>query len=169
MIVKQIILGQIPGHLNHCVTSVKQWCINRNVQYESITEVPEKYGTPPDDKKEKYLWYRNVSEHIKIDILSTEPRVLVVDWDFYFYPDFSFDETEPHVYHLPLECMVYNGDDLQSFKRVKELMPNNVKGGRLDLMTALIMFQQNRNKSFSIFDRSKALHLCNWQIIKQTM
>jgi len=48
-------------------------------------------------------------------------------------------------------------------------MPNNVKGGRLDLMTALIMFQQNRNKSFSIFDRSKALHLCNWQIIKQTM
>jgi len=169
MIVKQIILGQIPEHLNHCVTSVKQWCINRNVQYESITEVPEKYGTPPDDKKEKYLWYRNVSEHIKIDILSTEPRVLIVDWDCYFYPDFTLDETEPHVYYLPPECMVYNGDDLQSFKKVKEFMPNNVKGGRLDLMTALIMFQQNRNKSFSIFDRSKALHLCNWQIIKQTM
>ena len=52
MIVKQIILLDKYRH-RHCVTSVKQWCINRNVQYESITEVPEKYGTPPDDKKEK--------------------------------------------------------------------------------------------------------------------
>lgn len=164
MIVKQIILGSAPEHLKHCISSVMQWCVDRGIKYEQISSA-DRYGAPPSDERQKYLWYRNLSEHIKIDILSTEPRVLVVDWDFYFYPDFTLDETEPHVYHLPPECMVYNGDDLQSFKRIKELMPNNVKGGRLDLMLALIRFQQNRGKSFAMFDRSKAIHFCNAQHI----
>jgi len=167
MIVKQIILGNIPEHLKHCVASVMQWCSDRSVSYEQITNA-DRYGAPPSDERQKYLWYRNVSEHIKIDILSTEPRVLVVDWDCYFYPDFTLDETEPHVYHLPLECMVYNGDDLQSFCRVRELMPVDVKGGRLDLMTALILFQQKRGKSFPVFDRSKAIHFCNFQLLAMT-
>ncbi len=166
MIVKQIILGSVPEHLKHCISSVMQWCVNRNAPYEQVINVPEKYGTPPEDKKQKYLWHRNVSEHIKVDILSTEPRVLVVDWDFYFYPDFALDETEPHVYHLPPECMIYNGDELESFRKVKELMPVDAKAGRLDLMPALIRFQQNRGKSFAMFDRSKAIHFCNSILIK---
>lgn len=162
MIVKQIILGSAPEHLKHCISSVMQWCVDRGIKYEQISSVPEQYGTPVDNS---YLWFRNVSEHIKINILSTEPRVLIPDWDFYIYPDFSFDETEPHVYHLPPECMIYNGDELESFRKVKELMPVDAKAGRLDLMPALIRFQQNRGKSFAMFDRSKAIHFCNAQHI----
>lgn len=164
MRIVQIIFGEIPEHLVPCISSVKKYARKKGIGYSIVSEIPLSFGVPPEHKK--YAWYRCLSEHIKIDLLSTEKKVLVLDWDIYLYSGFDFDWNKPHLYNHPPECMIYNGDDLETFRVIKGYMPADVMAERLDLMKAILRYQSDTGKEFSVFDNEKVKHWCNYQTLR---
>ena len=115
----QIFFGQIPGHLQACVSSVISYAQTNNFEYGQITRIPSRFKEPQfKSPKEKFLWRRHISDWVRTKELSVTAGTFYVDWDVYIYPDFIIkDLTRPCFGRgETTDCLMYNGNALEIFK-----------------------------------------------------
>lgn len=164
MKIYQVILGNIPEYLEACIKSVEIFSSKFRYDLVQIKNIDDKYKIVPkwkDSQNSEYFYNRIVKDWISLDILSSEKNVLFIDWDIYLYKDFKFIGGKlPVLSTYPFDCMMYNGEDLESFKKIKELAGNmeDLKPGQLPLH---IGFGKYNNFKYKEFDNKTYKHLTN--------
>jgi len=120
----QIIFGKIPLHLQACVNSVIDYAMVNGLQYKQITSYKDYFEEPIfNSKLSQFLWYRHVSDFVRTKLLSIEARTLYIDWDVFLYPDFKITVPEKLAFGKdPIDCILYNGDELEPFNHIHNLI-----------------------------------------------
>lgn len=155
MVIYQIAIGRIPEYLEHCTRSVSDYAKRNGYDLSVITEIPEQYkDTPswPTSHNSEYFRNRLIKDFITFDLLTTMRRVLIVDWDVYLYRKFSFDAGRMPVFAVfPFDCIMYNGDDLDSFVKMRDVVGDlsKLKPGALTLNIGFAKYNTFKYKNFN--------------------
>lgn len=168
----QVILGDLPEYLSACVESVARFADKCKCELIQIKNADEKYDCVPrwqDTKNAEYFRNRIIKDWISLDVLSTEKQSLFIDWDIYLNSNHNqfvapFGKL-PMLAPFPFDCMMYNGDDLESFKKIKELAGSmtNLIPGQWPLH---IGFGKYNSFKFREFDNKTFTHLAHSLIVQ---
>jgi hypothetical protein len=109
----QICLGNIPEHIQPQINSVSAFAKLHGYQYHQIKEYPvwSVY------MEKNYKTNRYISEIIRMDILSTEPDVICIDWDVELTESFQISDI-PMFAGDSIDCIVSNGKRSDIFKNI---------------------------------------------------
>lgn len=167
MKIYQVILGVLPEYLNACVESVVIFADKYKYELIQIKSADEQYDCVPhwqDTKNAEYFRNRIIKDWISLDILSTEKQSLFIDWDIYLNskknPFIAPEGKLPILSPFPFDSMMFNGDDLESFKKIKEYAGNisDLKPGQWPLH---IGFGKYNSFKYKEFDNKTFKHLAN--------
>jgi hypothetical protein len=167
MKIYQIIIGEIPEYLVACVESVKSWCKRSGNEYKQIATIPDHLNCVPDTVT-TYFRNRLIKDWVVLDLLSSEPETIVIDWDIFLYSQFSFVPGKyPAFAGWPMDCMMYNSNNTSVFLKMKELTGDikSVQPGEL-LLSKVISLYRQENPSFKYvnFNNKQYKHLDNCRL-----
>ncbi len=169
MKIYQVIIGELPEYLVACVESVIAYCDRSKNEYIRITEIPEKLSLIPSEPNE-YFRNRLIKDWIVLDLLSSEPEIMVVDWDIYLYSNFYFlAQRYPAFATWPMDCMMYNADKILAFDRMKKLAGDvtNTKPGHLLLADVIAKYRNEiRDFRYTNFDNNQYKHIDNCRLMQ---
>lgn len=164
MSIYQILIGQVPEFLEGCVKSVADFAARSGNKLNVIKEIPKQYETTLKWKDSQYSdYYRNrlIKDFITFDLLITEPRILIVDWDVHLCRNFSFDAGSLPIFaDFPFDCMIYNGDDLSHFIKMKEAV-GDLSALKPGALTLNIGFGKYHDFIYKNFNRQFYHHFFN--------
>lgn len=174
MKIYQILLGEVPEYLQHCVDSVVKFSEKNNYEYQTIREIPSWCNKLQKENSrycDKFYLYRSVSEWIRFDLLSSENNILIPDWDIFLKNDFnqSFGDT-PILCDHPIECMVYNGNKKDDFKKMLNSIGDraDIKAGDIYLARGIQKYiDTNKDFNFGIFNNFHYKHLDNCRLVRE--
>jgi hypothetical protein len=174
MKIYQILLGDVPEYLQYCVDSVIDFSNKNNILYEAITEIPSWCEELMLNQKrycDKFYLYRSVSEWIRFDLLSSENTILIPDWDIYLNKNFSPDFGDLPIFcDHPIECMIYNGNKKDDFKKMLNSIGDrsDIKSGDIYLARGIQKYiDTNIDFKYTIFDNFQYKHLDNCRLVRE--
>lgn len=103
----QIAIGVISEQIAECMDTVRSFAENNGYGYELITEL--------SDKSRGKTNIRNLCDFEKINILSTKPNSLVIDWDVLINIDAVFNLSDTIKINPQGDFFLYNGNDTKTF------------------------------------------------------
>jgi hypothetical protein len=169
--VLQIIMGQVPEHLQACVDSVKAFAARKHVDYVVLDKSDLNYNIEHSRFKERnkdhdeYLINRLASEFMRVKYLAENPETLYVDWDIFLYKGFEVPEEE--TFGAIADSIIYNGMNTQRYLKIyEEIKDQTYKAGRCVL--AEYLWPLVEVPGVIQFDRTQYRHLfeCNSRGLK---
>lgn len=168
--VYQVLLGKIPEYLVSCIKSVESFCTRSEFEYVPVTEIPDDLRCVPNWGSE-FFRLRLIKDWISLQILSSQCNVLFIDWDIYLYESFEFSyKSLPVFASYPMECMMFNSECIDLFKRFYELAgdPSKIIPGEL-LLSKVINKHILEKPDFKYlnFKNETFMHLDNCRLAQQ--
>jgi len=146
-----VILGPLPEKLNICIESQKRFADLNNMEYISITEIPE-WG-------KRYAMTNAIVDRIKLEYLANENNILACDWDIQLYDNFQLP-FRPSLGDNGNNFM-WNGNDKEIFKKsFDELVEYEKNHSKYYCEYCRAMKILNKNEYLSVrFDNKTYKHI----------